>query len=102
MYNELCKIIISKGMEYAQNPEHRAQIIKITIAVFMKVISIFWNRKKSNNNEHIECNCNSCKVWKAKLEDALKKEEKEEKGEKKKIIPSIYGFVKSCIPNKVL
>ena len=54
MYNEICKIIVSKGMEYVQNPEHRAQIIKITIAVFMKMISMLWNRKKSNNNEHIE------------------------------------------------
>ncbi len=101
MYNEICKIIVSKGMEYVQNPEHRAQIIKITIAVFMKMISMLWNRKKSNNNEHIECQCNSCKVWKAKLDDALKSE-KEEKSEKKKIIPSIMGFVKSYIPNKIV
>lgn len=60
-------------MDYIKNPESRAQIIKVTFMVMMKLISMVRNRvSKKCNDEHIECNCNSCKVWRAKLDDACK------------------------------
>ena len=66
-------MISTYGMDYIKNPESRAQIIKVTFMVMMKLISMVRNRvSKKCNDEHIECNCNSCKVWRAKLDDACK------------------------------
>jgi hypothetical protein len=88
MFQDLYKLILSKGFEYVQNPEHRAQIIKVTFVVMMKLFTIVRNRMRKNNisDEHIECNCNSCKVWKAKLDDALKRDDISEKSEKKSFL----------------
>lgn len=74
MMKEIYQMIASKGVEYVQNPEHRAQIIKVSFVVMMKLFTLVRNRFKKkgvNSSEHIECNCNSCKVWRAKLDDAL-------------------------------
>ncbi len=94
---ELYGLVLSKGIEYIKNPEHRAQIVKVTFVVIMKLFSMIRNRvSKKSTEEHIECNCNSCKVWKAKLDDALKnkKDDKSAKStEKKKILPSLYNFI---------
>ena len=71
--HELYHIISTYGVDYIKNPESRAQIIKVTFMVMMKIISMVRNRvSKNNDDEHIECNCNSCKVWRAKLDDACK------------------------------
>jgi len=70
---ELYGLVLSKGIEYIKNPESRAQIVKITFVVIMKLFSMIRNRvSKKSDDEHIECNCNSCKVWRAKLDDACK------------------------------
>ncbi len=96
---ELYGLVLSKGIEYIKNPESRAQIVKITFVVIMKLFSMIRNRiSKKNNDEHIECNCNSCKVWKAKLDDALKNKESNSSNnssssERKKILPSLYNFI---------
>ncbi len=76
IYEEVYKMILSKGAEYIQNPEHRSQIMKVTFVVIMKLFSMIRKRirgKKMDSEEHIECNCNSCKVWRAKLDDAFQK-----------------------------
>ncbi len=96
--NELYGLVLSKGMEYIKNPEHRAQIVKVTFVVMMKLFSMIKNRvsKKKHNDEHIECNCNSCKVWRAKLDDACKKEDDEHSTKsthKRKILSSLYNFI---------
>ncbi len=89
---ELYNIVNSQGMEYIKNPETRSQIIKITFMVLMKLISMIRNRvsKHKEDDNHIECNCNSCKVWRAKLDDALKKEyfKKENNNENKSFVSS--------------
>ena len=93
---ELYGLVLSKGIEYIKNPESRAQIVKITFVVIMKLFSMIRNRiSKKSNDEHIECNCNSCKVWKAKLDDALKNKESNSSSstERKKILPSLYNFI---------
>lgn len=96
---ELYGLVLSKGIEYIKNPESRAQIVKITFVVIMKLFSMIRNRiSKKSNDEHIECNCNSCKVWKAKLDDALKNKESNNlnnssSNERKKILPSLYNFI---------
>lgn len=96
---ELYDLVLSKGVEYIKNPESRAQIVKITFVVIMKLFSMIRNRiSKKNNDEHIECNCNSCKVWKAKLDDVLKNKESNSSNnnstsERKKILPSLFNFM---------
>jgi aspartyl-tRNA synthetase len=77
MFEELFHMIRTYGMEYVQNPEHRAQIMKITFVVMMKIIGMIRNRKKGHGHEHghedhIECHCHSCNVWKAKLDSAMR------------------------------
>jgi hypothetical protein len=79
LMKELYKMIASKGLEYVQNPEHRAQIIKVSFVVMMKLFTMVRNRFKKKEDQHIECNCNSCKVWRAKVNDAFKKECNENK-----------------------
>lgn len=76
---ELYNIINCQGMEYLKNPETRSQIIKITFMVVMKLISMVRNRvsKNKKNDEHIDCNCKNCKMWKAKMDDLLKKSKSE-------------------------
>ncbi len=96
--SELYGFVLSKGVEYIKNPEHRAQIVKVTFVVMMKLFSMIKNRvsKKKNDDEHIECNCNSCKVWRAKLDDACKKEDDEhstKSTQKRKILSSLYNFI---------
>lgn len=99
LLQELYGLIVSKGIEYIKNPESRAQIVKITFVVIMKLFSIIRNRvSKKSNEEHIECNCNSCKVWKAKLDDALKNKESNSStnsstSKRKKILPSLFNFM---------
>lgn len=102
MFQDLYKLILSKGFEYVQNPEHRAQIIKITFVVMMKLFTIVRNRmgkKKNVSDEHIECNCNSCKVWRAKLDDSLNKEDhSEKKSFKRQILSSLLpSFLKTTV-----
>jgi hypothetical protein len=102
IFQELYKIILSKGFEYVQDPEHRMQIIKVTFVVIMKLFSMVRNRigkKNVNNSEHIECHCNSCKIWKAKLDDALKSDEKTRSSTSQKrrilsFIPSLFTPLK--------
>ena len=95
--HELYHIISTYGMDYIKNPESRAQIIKVTFMVMMKIISMVRNRvSKKSDDEHIECNCNSCKVWRAKLDDACKKEDDEhsvKSKQKRKILSSLYNFI---------
>lgn len=99
LLQELYGLIVSKGIEYIKNPESRAQIVKITFVVIMKLFSMIRNRvSKKSNEEHIECNCNSCKVWKAKLDDALKNKESNSStnsstSKRKKILPSLFNFM---------
>ncbi len=99
---ELYNIVLTKGGEYIQNPEHRMQIIKITFVVIMKLASMIRKRMSGKSAEessdHIECNCNSCKVWRAKVEHAFhhsyqegKKEPFTHKAEKKmKLFSSLF------------
>ncbi len=77
MFEELFHMIRTYGMEYIQNPEHRAQIMKITFVVMMKIIGMIRNRKRGHDShhshdDHIECHCHSCNVWKAKLDSAMR------------------------------
>jgi hypothetical protein len=78
---ELYNIVLTKGGEYIQDPEHRMQVIKVTFVVLMKLFSMVRNRiggkKKGENSEHIECNCNSCKVWRAKFDHILHSNDKD-------------------------
>jgi hypothetical protein len=101
MMKEIYQLIASKGVEYVQNPEHRAQIIKVSFVVMMKLFTLVRNRFKKkgvNSNEHVECNCNSCKVWRAKLDDALHSH-MGQMGDSDSVKSSRHRFFSSWIPS---
>lgn len=97
---QLYSLVMKHGMEYATDPANHPQLLRISFVVLTKIVSMVFRgglfKSKSAEEPHIECKCNSCKVWKAKLEHAEGKaasESSSETGGKKKILSSLSSMI---------
>ncbi len=94
-------MVMKYGVDYASDPANHPQLLRISFIVLTKIVSMVFRggglfKSKSAEEPHIECKCNSCKVWKAKLEQAEGKaasESSSSNGEKKKILSSISSML---------
>ncbi len=95
---QLYSMVMKYGVDYASDPANHPQLLRISFVVLTKIVSMVFRgslfKSKSAEEEHIECKCNSCKVWKAKLDAAegaasSSSSSSSGKGEKKKFLSSI-------------
>jgi hypothetical protein len=99
---QLYSMVMKYGVDYASDPANHPQLLRISFIVLTKIVSMVFRggglfKSKSAEEAHIECKCNSCKVWKAKLEQAEEKAASESasstNGGKTKILSSLSSML---------